>query len=161
MKKIVSQCFFHLYAPPCAHGTASRNLVCLIFVGGTGAHNRIFVIPDIFSFFSSCRARSRLGRSSNVLWSISYSVVREQVKRKKARCLPKPKQTNPKHKHKPIFVKFGRRGNEGLRGARSVSPCFTLFCEFPCGGAGVWCLCCLVCVCLVWLFSCFQGISCN
>ena len=37
-----------------------------------------------------------------------------------------------------------------------VSPCFA---NFPGGGAGVWCLCCLGCVCLVWLFSCFQGIS--
>ena len=38
-----------------------------------------------------------------------------------------------------------KRTNEGLRGARSVSPCFTLFCEFP----WRWC-CCLVLV----LFGC-------
>ena len=37
-----------------------------------------------------------------------------------------------------------------------VSPSFA---NFPGGGAVVWCLGLFGCVCLVLLFSCFQGIS--
>ena len=45
-------------------------------------------------FCSSCRARSRLWRSSKRLWSVNYSqVVREQVKMQKTGCPQQWKQT--------------------------------------------------------------------
>ena len=55
-------------------------------------------------FCSSCRARSRLWRSSKRLWSVNYSqVVREQVKMQKTGCPQWRKQTKqtPKPNKQP------------------------------------------------------------
>ena len=53
-------------------------------------------------FFSSCRARSRLGRSSKrLVVDQLFSRCKKTGEKQKARCLPKLKQTTPKHKHNP------------------------------------------------------------
>ena len=53
-------------------------------------------------FLSSCRARSRLWRSSKrIVFDQLFSHCSRTGEKQKARCLPKLKQTNPKHKHNP------------------------------------------------------------
>ena len=60
-------------------------------------------------FFSSCRARSRLGRSSKrLVFDHLFSHCSRTGEKQKARCLPKSKQNKPKHKHNPKQHNYGR-----------------------------------------------------
>ena len=74
--------FFWSYAVPA--NCSQRNLIALAF------------------FFSSCRARSRLGQSSKrLVVDQLFSLCKRTGEKQKARCLPKSKQNQPQTQTQP------------------------------------------------------------